>query len=179
MPPNYWSRYGPDLSYLKRALEQLSLMIHPRKNAALEDVKELPAPGVEADVFPFLDMIGNRNGEKALRMLAQMPGGPDPGTLALLYGRIRELLGLSLGRAKGMDQAALASQMGLNPWRVKVLWDQSGKYRPDELKAAMKDLIHLQAGMVTGKLSKEAVGVSLEGWIMKWGTAPKAGIRQR
>jgi len=134
-------KVGTDLSYLKKALEQLSIMIHPRKAASLEDVRQLPAPGVESDEFAFLDRVGNRMGEKALMLLSQVPEGPGPGTLALLYGRMRELLGISMGRAKGLDQAALASQLGLNPWRVKILWDQSGKYSPAELKEALRDLI--------------------------------------
>ncbi len=172
-------KIGPDLAYLKRALEQLALMIHPRKSATTEDVKELPAPGVEAEVFPFLDAVGSRQGEKALRMLSQMPGGPDPGTLALLYGRVRELLGMCMGRAKGLDQGALSSQMGLNPYRVKVLWDQSGKYKASELKEALRDLIHLQAGMVTGRLGKDAVSVALETWLLKWTAPSKAGVYRK
>ena len=163
-------KIGPDISYLKGALEQLALMIYPAKAATLEDVQNLPAPGVEAEVFPFVDAVGNRQTEKALRMLSQMPGGPDPGTMALLYGRIRELLGIALGRAKGLKQETLSTELGLNPWRVKILWDQSGKFKAGELKEALRDLIHLQAGMVTGRLGKGAVPVALEAWIMKWGT---------
>ncbi len=172
-------KVGPDLAYLKKALEQLGVMIHPRKAASLEDVRQLPVPGVESDEFAFLDMVGNRLGEKALRLLSQVPGGPGPGTLALLYGRMRELLGISFGRAKGLDQAALASQMGLNPWRVKILWDQSGKYSPAELKDALKDLIHLQAGMVTGRLGKTAIPLALETWVLKWGTASSVSSNRR
>ena len=166
-------KIGPDISYLKRALEQLVLMIYPNKTATLDDVQNLPSPGVEAEVFPFVDAVGNRQTEKALKMLSQMPGGPDPGTMALLYGRVRELLGIALGRAKGMSQETLSSELGLNPWRVKILWDQSGKFKAGELKEALRDLIHLQAVMVTGRLGKDAVPVALETWIMKWGTRPK------
>jgi DNA polymerase-3 subunit delta len=169
-------KIGPDISYLKRALEQMLLMIYPRTNATLEDVQNLPSPGVEAELFPFIDAVGNRQTEKALRMLSQMPKGSDAGTLAVLYGRIRELLGIALGRAKGLDQGALSSQMKLNPWRVKVLWEQSGKFSVAELKEALRDLIHLQASMVTGQLGKDAVAVGLETWILKWGTWTKSNM---
>lgn|GEM_PF-1179183 len=166
-------KIGADLSYLKRALEQLAMMIYPKKDATIEDVQNLPSPGVEAEVFPFIDAVGNRQAEKSLKMLSQMPGGPDPGTMALLYGRVRELLGMALGRAKGLDQGGLASELGLNPWRVKILWDQSGKFKVPELKEALRDLIHLQAGLVTGRVGKDATAIALETWILKWGTKSK------
>ena len=172
-------KIGPDLSYLKRALEQLAMMIYPKKDAIVEDVQNLPSPGVEAEVFPFIDAVGNRQTEKAIKMLSQMPGGPDPGTMALLYGRVRELLGMALGRAKGLDQGGLASELGLNSWRVKILWDQSGKFKVPELKEALRDLIHLQAGLVTGRVGKDATAIALEAWILKWGIGKKVVATRR
>jgi DNA polymerase-3 subunit delta len=171
-------KVGPDISFLRRALEQMEMMIYPRKNATLEDIQNLPSPGVEAEIFPFLDAVGSRQTEKALRMLSQMTGGPDAGTMALLYGRVRELLGIALGRAKKMDQGGISAQMKLNPYRVKVLWDQSGRFKVVELKEALRDLIHLQAGIVTGRLGKDAAAVALEAWILKWGTRVKSLVNR-
>jgi DNA polymerase III delta subunit len=96
-----------------------------------------------------------------------------------LYGRVRELLGLALGRAKGLDQAALSTQMGLNSYRVRVLWEQSGRFKSWELKEALRDLIHLQSGIVTGRLGKDAASVALEAWILKWGTGARTFVNRR
>jgi hypothetical protein len=52
---------------------------------------------------------------------------------------------------------------------VQNLWAQAGSFNATELKEALKDLIHLQAGLVMGRVSKDAVKIQLEWWVLKWG----------
>lgn len=161
-------KIGPDIAYLQRALDQLVLYAYPQKAADAEMVRELPVPGVESEIFPLLDAVGMRQAEKALTMMTRLQDGVDTGTVMLLYGRMRELLLVALGRAKGVSQADAAQKLGLHPFRLKALWDQSGQFTAEELKGALKDLIHLQAGVVTGRLGKEVPAVYLEMWVLKW-----------
>ncbi len=160
---------GPDIAYLQRALDQLSLYAYPQKAASVEMVRELPVPGVESEIFPLLDAVGLRQAEKALGLMARLGEGVDTGTVMLLYGRMRELLAVTLGRSKGMSQADAAQKLGLHPFRLKALWEQSDKFSTEELKGALQDLIRLQAGVVTGRLGKAVPAVYLEMWILKWG----------
>ncbi|HEY5039132.1 MAG TPA: hypothetical protein VIJ93_08690, partial [bacterium] len=81
----------------------------------------------------------------------------------------RELLGVSMGRSKGFTQGVLAEKLGLHPFRVKTLWDQAGQFSATDLKSALLDLIHIQAGVVTGRLGKRVPAVWIEWWILKWG----------
>jgi len=174
-------KIGTDMAYLQRALEQLSVYVYPRKAATLAEVRDLPVPGFESEIFPFIDAVGMRQTEKALTMLGRLQDGVDAGTVILLYSRVRELLMIALGRAKGWNQVLLAEKLGLHPFRLKTLWDQSSQYSAGELKEALLDLIHLQAGTVTGRLGKNVPAISLEWWILKWGknrmAAVKAAIR--
>ncbi len=160
---------GTDMAYLQRALEQLSVYVHPRKTATLEEVRELPIPGFESEIFPFLDAVGMRQTERALGMIAKLQDGVDAGTVILLYGRVRELLLISLGRSRGWSQTEVAEKLGLHPFRLKSLWDQSSQFSVGELKEALLDLIHLQAGVVTGRLGKNVSPISFETLILKSG----------
>ncbi len=160
---------GVELSYLLGALEQLSLFLYPKKAVTAEDVRNLPVPGLESDVFPFVDAVALRQIDKALKMMGQLQDGVDTGTLMLLYGRFRELLMIAVGRAKGWGQTQVGEQLGLNPYRLKILWDQSSQFTVSELKEGLKDLIHIQAGVVTGRLSKGVPEVLLELWVLKQG----------
>lgn len=162
-------KIGPDIAYLQRALEQLADYAYPQKAITVEMVKELPVPGVESEIFPFLDAFGMRQAEKALGMMNRLQDGVDTGTVMLLYGRIRELLMIALGKAKGLTQSNAAEKLGLHPFRLKTLWEQSSQFTVEELKSAMLDLIHLQAGVVTGRLSRGVPAVYLELWVLKWG----------
>ncbi len=173
-------KIGPDIAYLQRALEQLADYVYPAKNISLEQVRELPVPGVESEIFPFLDAVGMRQTEKALKLMVQLQDGIDTGTTMMLYGRMRELLMICVGRAKGWSQSQVGEKLGLHPFRLKSLWEQSGQFTVEEIKAALLDLIHLQAGVVTGRLGKTVPAVSLQWWVLKWGKnrmAVKGAIR--
>src|SRR5207244_395466 len=122
----------------------------------------LPAPGMEAEIFPFLDAVGMRQTDKSLRLMGQLQDGVDTGTIMMLYGRVRELLAVAIGRTKGWSQQQAAENLGLHPFRLKSLWDQSSQFTAAELKEGLLDLIHLQAGVVTGRLGKNVPAVLLE-----------------
>ncbi|HJT25402.1 MAG TPA: DNA polymerase III subunit delta [bacterium] len=162
-------KIGPDIAYLQRALEQLADYAYPQNAVTAAMVKELPVPGVESEIFPLLDAVGMRQAEKALAMMGQLQDGVDTGTVMLLYGRMRELLMIALGKAKGLTQSNAAEKLGLHPFRLKTLWDQASQFSTEELKSALMDLIHLQAGVVTGRLSRGVPAVMLEMWVLKWG----------
>ena len=162
-------KVGNDIAYLQRALEQLAAYVHPKKAATPEDVRELPTPGMESEIFPFLDAVAMRQTDRALAMMGRLQDGIDTGTLMLLYGRMRELLMVACGRAKGWGQTQLAENLGLHPFRIKNLWDQSSQFTVGELKEALQDLIHAQAGVVTGRLGKGVPAVLLEWFVLKTG----------
>ena len=110
-----------------------------------------------------------RQTEKALQLMGRLEDGVDTGTTMMLYGRMRELLAIGLARAKGAGQPEVAKDLGLPPFRLKNLWDQSSQFTVAELREAVRDLIHLQAGVVTGRLSRSAAKTTLEWWVLKWG----------
>ncbi|HVM32779.1 MAG TPA: DNA polymerase III subunit delta [bacterium] len=165
---------GPDIAYLNRALEHLALFIHPSKKPRLQDVRDLPIPGTEAEIFPFLDALGSRQSERALQYLNSMAPGSENGLVFMMYQRIRDLLGISAGRAEGLGQSELAQRLGLHPFRVKSLWEQAGQFSAKELRDALRDLIRIQAGLVTGRVGKNGLATLLEWWVVKWGRNPLA-----
>jgi DNA polymerase-3 subunit delta len=162
-------KVGPDIAYLQPALEQMAVFVHPHKSVSDAIVRDLPVPGIESEIFSLLDAIGLRQPENALRVMARMSEGIETGTLMMAYGRIRELLMIALERVKGIGQAAVAEKLGLNSFRLKNLWEQSARYTATELKQALRDLIHLQAGVVTGRIGRCVLPVLFETWILKWG----------
>lgn len=165
---------GPDIAYLNRALEHLAIFIHPGKKPTLQDILNLPIPGTEAEIFPFLDALGTRRTEKSIQSLHDMPPGSENGLVFMMYQRIRDLLSVSAGKAEGLGQSDLAQRLGIHPFRVKNLWEQSGQFSQLELQAALNDLIRIQAGLVTGRVGKNALTALLEWWVVKWGKNPLA-----
>lgn len=173
------AKTGTDPAFLRMAIEQLRLYVFPAKMAGEKDVAELPVPGLESGIFELQDEVGLRHSGKALQLMTRLSDGVDVGTVMMLYMRMRELLGIALIRQKGGSQSDAAQQLGLHPFRLKALWEQSSNYTAKELKEALKGLISLQAGIVTGRLGKKAFPTVLERWVMKWGTKSSTGTRSQ
>lgn len=171
-------KVGPDIAYLQRALDQLADYAYPQKAVTVEMAEELPVPGVESETFPLLDAVGMRQAEKALGMMGRLQDGVDTGTIMLLYGRLRELLMIAAGKAKGLTQTNAAERLGIHPFRLKALWEQASQFSVEELKSALLDLIHLQAGVVTGRLGKGVPAVYLEMWVLKWGKKRQVAVHR-
>ncbi len=169
---------GVELSYLSgRCWSNFPFFFIPKRWLPPRMSETFPVPGLESDVFPFVDAVALRQIDKALRMMGQLQDGVDTGTLMLLYGRFRELLMIAVGRAKGWGQTQVGEQLGLNPYRLKILWDQSSQFTVSELKDGLRDLVHIQAGVVTGRLSKGVPEVLLELWVLKQGEKEGGGSR--
>jgi DNA polymerase-3 subunit delta len=167
---------GPDIAYLNRAMEHLALFIHPEKKPKVQAILDLPIPGAEAEIFPFLDALGSRKTERAIQYLNSMAPGSENGLVFMMYQRVRDLLGIAAGKAEGLNQSDLAQRLGLHPFRVKSLWEQAGQFTNRELKEAMNDLIRIQAGLVTGRVAKNTLAALLEWWVVKWGKNPLAAL---
>jgi len=161
-------RTGADPAFLRSALDQLRLFLHPKRAASEKDVAELPIPGVGSGIFELQDEVGSRRAASALGVLGRLEEGVDLGTVTMIYLRMRELLGLTTVKASGGGPAEAAQKMGLHPFRVKVLWDQAVKFTQQELREALAGLIAIQEGIVTGRLGKDSVRTVLERWILRW-----------
>jgi DNA polymerase III subunit delta len=171
-------KIGTDVACLHRALEQLTVFIFPKKNATTLDVRELPVPGIEPEIFAFLDSFGMRQIPESLLCLNRMGDKMDSGVLFLLYQRIRELLRIAVEKSKGVGQNLLAEKLRLHPFRVKQLWNQSQQYSVGELKSALLELVHFQAGIVSGRISSELSDVIMQKWILKWGQKQSTNSRK-
>ncbi len=162
---------GSDLGLLGNALEQWSLAIHPRTEATQEDLDDLPIPGGGAGIFEFLDLFAARRTKDALRWLGgegrSATGGLEDGTLAMLCGRVRELLAMAAMREAGIGEDEAISRLRMHPFRGKNLWKQARGFKSSELEPALLEAIRLQSGPVTGRLTKASLLRGLERWILK------------
>jgi DNA polymerase III subunit delta len=161
-------KVGMDVACLHRALEQLITFIFPKKVVTTLNVRELPVPGIEPEIFIFLDAFGMRQTREAFLCLNRMGDKIDSSVIFLLYQRIRELLRIAIEKSKGVGQNQLAEKLRLHPFRVKQLWNQSQQFTVEELKYALLDLIQFQAGIVTGRIGNGLSGVIMQKWILKW-----------
>lgn len=163
-------KVGNDMGLLRSALEQLSVSVHPRREAGVREVRDLPVPGGMPEAFDFLDEAAPRKTGPALRRLAGIQRDPsadaDAGLLFRLVGRIREFLHVAACREEGMSMEQAAQAIPMHPYRLRGMWDSSRSESVKGWEDALEGTIRLAAGQVTGRFSKDAILTALERWIL-------------
>lgn len=157
---------GCDVIRIRQAFEILKPFLHPRTSVTIADLSSVPLPGAEPEIFELLDAVGKRKADRALVLLS-LGGGDEQGGAAILYNRVRELLAIAGAKAKGLTQPAVAQELGLNPFRLKNLWEQASLFQVNELKVMLRELAEMQAAIISGKLGKSGKIPALEAWILR------------
>jgi DNA polymerase III delta subunit len=162
-----------DVTRIRQAFEILEPFVRPRTSITIADLSSVPLPGAEPEIFELLDAVGKRKADRALALLS-LSGANEGGGIPLLYGRVRELLAIAGAKAKGLTQPAVAEELGLHPFRLKNLWEQASLFQVSELKVMLRELVEIQASIISGKLGKSGQTPALEAWILR-----RAGSRNR
>lgn len=127
-------------------LEKLSLYRADGGAITPEDVKALTAEVIPDSMWAFVDAVGSRNADRALKLgegiLADQPG---PVIIAVLHRRIRELLEIADRLQGGERPQDLPRTMKLNPYRAQTLVGQASRWTVAELTAALEGLLELDA----------------------------------
>jgi DNA polymerase III subunit delta len=116
-----------------------------------EDVQALVAEATPASVWALSDAVGERRVDVAATALERLlESTPEPVLLAVLHRRVVELLELGDRVASGAKLPDAARAMGIaSEYRTKTLAAQARKWTTDELTAALRGLVELDA-MVKG-----------------------------
>ena len=116
-----------------------------------EDVRALVAETTPASVWALSDAVGERRVDVAATALERLlESTPEPVLLAVLHRRVVELLELGDRVASGVKLPDAARAMGItSEYRAKTLAAQARKWTTDELTAALRGLVELDA-MVKG-----------------------------
>jgi DNA polymerase III delta subunit len=116
-----------------------------------EDVRALVAETTPASVWALSDAVGERRVDVAVTALERLLDvTPEPVLLAVLHRRVVELLELGDRVAAGAKLPDAARAMGVtSEYRAKTLAAQARQWTADELTAALRGLVELDA-MVKG-----------------------------
>lgn len=115
------------------------------------DVEALVPELVPGSVWALTDAIGERRLDAALASLDRLlDDTPEPVLLTVLHRRVVELLELGDRLGAGAALPAAAREMGItSEFRAKTLAAQARRWTTDELAAALRGLVELDA-MVKG-----------------------------
>jgi DNA polymerase-3 subunit delta len=165
---------GRDLRRLAVEADKLASYVGEADEVTAADVAAAASAGGTASVFELTDAVGDRDAERALRVLRRVvDGGESPlGVEAMLARHVRALIGAKALAARGMTAEAMTQELGMAPWQARNAARQASRYEPTELSAALRGLAAAEEEM---KTSPTDAGLVLERWIISTARAAATG----
>ncbi|MBN2803827.1 MAG: DNA polymerase III subunit delta [Deltaproteobacteria bacterium] len=147
---------GADCSALDDALERVGLYANNKK-AGLDDVEFIVSNIRQHSVFELVDALGNRNSANIMRYFDELISSrEEPIRInAMLSRHIRQLLNVKIYQYKKVDGQSMGRLLGVPPFVVSKLIDQSRKFTSKSLENSLQRLaladLQLKSSRLTGQ----------------------------
>lgn len=142
---------GEDTIHIDEELKKLALANNGKDAVDEKDVRALVARVSEAKPWEFVDAFAARNPRECLRLLSIMPSVSPHALLRQCVSRIRELMcAQSLMGSASNPQQALATELGLQDWRVKNHMGWARRFTARELRGALASSLECERKMKGG-----------------------------
>lgn len=147
---------GENLQALSSELVKLSLYSGQGGVVGVEQVEALVVRNVEQNVFLLIDHIVNRKLDQALSILDDlMKNREEPIKILMLLARqFRIILQVKAGKKQGLNDWQISSQVGAQPFVVKLASQQGQHYSMERLYQIMNELTELDYQMKSGSVDK-------------------------
>jgi DNA polymerase-3 subunit delta len=145
---------GRNLRLLDSELEKLITYRGGAGPVRREDVRLLTPYTQEANIFDMVDAIGQQDGAKAVRLLAELErdGAAPLYLLSMIVRQFRILVQVSDQMGLGRGKEEIAKAIGLHPFPTQKAMEQCRRWRMSALEAAYDRLLETDLAIKTGKL---------------------------
>ncbi len=143
---------GADVRALDNELEKLIAYCNGEP-ITRQAVRALVAPAQEESVFELVDALGKRNTAAALDLLHnQLRHNAAPQyLLTMIVRQYRLLLQVRDLGTRGMNEAQIRDKLGMHPFVVKKVLDQSRNYTVEQLEHIYTKLLEVDLAMKTSR----------------------------
>ena len=147
---------GLDLRLLDQEIDKLLLYADGRQVTG-DDVRTLVSRAREASIFDLVDCVGNREADRALRLLHRMlEEEAEPlYLLAMLSRQVRILIQAKELQPQRLTRDQVASRLKLHPFVAKKGMEQAQNFDPDQLLEAHQLLVKTDWRIKTGQMEPE------------------------
>ena len=157
---------GSDCAALDDAVERLGLFANEKK-ITVNDVENVVSNIRQHSIFELVDAMGNKNTSKVMRLFAELISNrEEPIRInAMLTRQIRQLLNVKIYQYKKVESRNMAKMLGVPPFAVSKLVDQSRQFTSKALESALGRLsladLELKSSKRTGERILEAALLDL------------------
>jgi len=147
---------GSDLRLLDQEIEKLSVYVNGAHPINEDDVRLLVSYVQEANVFEMVDALGQRDGQRAARLLHQLlDDGEHPlALLGMIVRQFRIMIQVKELGGKGLSQQDVAARLKLHPFVVKKAVRQAMNFSMEQLETVYGRLLETDVAIKTGQMDE-------------------------
>ncbi len=121
-----------------------------------DDVNQTLSGNIERDIFAMMDNLGRGNKGSAFQMLSHLflYGENEYKILGLICSQFETVTMIKEMQEEGKSFSEISTNLGLNPYRIKILHGLSEKYTLSHLKTILGDAYRVDRRIKTGMLDK-------------------------
>ncbi len=157
-------RSAADGSALEQEVLKVAALIGFSGNITRADIDRADPYPAEEVVWDYLGAVSNREPGRALQILGTtLSQGAEPEfVLAILGTNLRRLLDVTDMTRSGVPAPEMQSALRVADWQLKRLQNESGSFRPGELRTMLRKLVDLDLRHKTGGLRHGGLARGLE-----------------
>ena len=150
---------GNNLQEIHNEIEKVSIYVGERKTIRTEDIEAVVTGLKVENIFRLIDSVGNKETEKALKILENMlsSGEEHLRILAMIIYRFRLLLRTKELTLKGTAPHEMAKRLQVRDFLLKGLIKQSNRFSLDELKESFGLFYHTDLTLKSSRVSKKLI----------------------
>ena len=151
----FLQKTGTDMDNIYMELEKLICYCMERDVVEASDVEAVCTNRISNHIFDMINAIADRQLQNALKLYYDLLALKEPPMriLFLIARQCNMLLQVKEMKAKGFDNKAMGSKIGLPPFVVGKYVTQAGRFRTADLREAVKKCVEAEEAVKTGRMN--------------------------
>ena len=151
----FLQKTGTDMDNIYMELEKLICYCMERDVVEASDVEAVCTNRISNHIFDMINAIADRQLQNALKLYYDLLALKEPPMriLFLIARQCNMLLQVKEMKAKGFDNKAMGSKIGLPPFVVGKYVTQAGRFRTADLREAVKKCVDAEEAVKTGRMN--------------------------
>ena len=151
----FLQKTGTDMDNIYMELEKLICYCMERDVVEASDVEAVYTNRISNHIFDMINAIADRQLQNALKLYYDLLALKEPPMriLFLIARQCNMLLQVKEMKAKGFDNKAMGSKIGLPPFVVGKYVTQAGRFRTADLREAVKKCVEAEEAVKTGRMN--------------------------
>ena len=160
---NYFlSISGSDMTNIYSELEKLICYCMDKEAIEISDINAVTTEQISAKIFDMIDALGYKNQKRTLDIYYDLISTKEPPMriLFMLTRQFNIMLQVKELSEQGMGQKDIASKLSMQPFIVGKAMKQTGNFKGNTLRAAIKEAVDMEKDIKSGNID-EKMGVEL------------------